>query len=92
METKKARESDCWASLGWLEGDGYTPVSLQVLCVCVCVDVHAHVHVYLSVCKGVFALSLSSPMIVWVCSSIPPLSLCTCYMYFYICVYVYGSL
>lgn len=32
---KKARESDCWASLGWLEEDGYTPVSLQVLCVCV---------------------------------------------------------
>lgn len=61
---KKARESDCRASLGWLEGDGYTPVSLQVLhCTCtvtvsviflflcefVCVCVEMYVPVCLSV-------------------------------------------
>ena len=28
---KRARDSGCKASLGWLEEDGYTPVSIQVL-------------------------------------------------------------
>jgi hypothetical protein len=61
---KKAMESDCRASLGWLEGDGYTPVSVQVLhCACtmtvsviflflcefVCVCVEMYVPVCLSV-------------------------------------------